>query len=54
MTDYILKFKKMPFSNRNQTLQNNSQYGSETTRNINLALPSATAASVNDSSEPIH
>jgi hypothetical protein len=54
MTDYILKFKKMPFSNRNKTLKNNSQYGSETTRNINRALPSATAASVNDSSEPTH
>lgn len=52
MTDYILKFKKMPFSNRNLNLQSNSQYGSDTTRNINPALPSATAASINDSLEP--
>ena len=52
MTDYILKFKKMPFSNRNLNLQSNSQYGSDTTRNINPALPSVTAASINDSLEP--
>ena len=52
MTDYILKFKKIPFSNRNLTLQNNSQNGSDTTRNINPALPSVTAASINDSLEP--
>jgi hypothetical protein len=40
-----MKFKKT--ENRNI----NSKYGSETTKNLQLGMPSVTAASINDSNE---